>query len=165
MLLCKQCYKLWYVDGANLISKGARQCGITYTRSLSTELNGRSDNERLKGSVVDSFHIHPSFVCGWHHSYLTKQCYQNVSGFYGCFLWFCSIYGWPCITQWAQCVVHSNVCGLTKIRVAHFNNTKLQVCQRAKSSYRVAIDISNGRNWHHEEAKKITIIRLIVLEL
>ena len=35
--------------------------------------------------------------------------------------------------------------GLAKIRVAPFNNTMLQVCHRAKSSYRVVVDILYGR--------------------
>ena len=46
--------------------------------------------------------------------------------------------------------------GLAKIRVAPFNNTMLQVCHRAKSSYRAVIDILYGRIWYQEEVLEIS---------
>ena len=53
------------------------------------------------------------------------------------------------VLVWVQ-----TVNGLAKIRVAPFNNTMLQVCHRAKSSYKVVIDILNGRVWHQKEVLK-----------
>ena len=46
--------------------------------------------------------------------------------------------------------------GLAKIRVAPINNTRLQVCHKAKYSYRVVINISYGRIWHQEGVLKIS---------